>query len=342
MTARRWNDLQWDGGTGHYEVYYLTLTDPGTGVGFWIRWTMVAPRPETGEEATCSVWFLAMDPHDPARSIGLKSSLPCVAPVGIQRALPAGGGGVVAERPRRRGLGRAGRADGRVGASLEPEPPRLRPRASGPARGPDREDGPVPAASRPRDLGVDRVGGPEDRPRAGRAGDRRICGGPSTPSGGPGRTATTSPAPDGEPRTGTFVDGVSVFVPRFGRTIGPNTPVVARIGGSDVLSTGPLSVTRNQSEFELTGWRFEARAGRRRLAGRGQRAPGGPDRGDLPRPRRRSCLLLQHRGREHEAGAARACGRPAWRTVDELRSDGRAHFEYAQREPIPGARLDIR
>jgi len=34
MTARRWNDLQWDGGTGHYEVYYVTLTDPGTGVGF--------------------------------------------------------------------------------------------------------------------------------------------------------------------------------------------------------------------------------------------------------------------------------------------------------------------
>jgi hypothetical protein len=51
----RWNALQWGGQPGHYEVYYLTFTDRASGVGFWIRYTMVAPLPETGEEATCSL-----------------------------------------------------------------------------------------------------------------------------------------------------------------------------------------------------------------------------------------------------------------------------------------------
>ena len=72
----RWNALQWDGKPGHYEVYYLTLTDPVTGVGLWIRYTMVAPLPETGEEATCSLWFMAMDPANPAANVGEKVSFP--------------------------------------------------------------------------------------------------------------------------------------------------------------------------------------------------------------------------------------------------------------------------
>src|SRR5512132_2719339 len=75
----RWNDFQWDGQPGHYEVDYLTFTEPGTGVGFWIRYTMVAPLPETGEEATCSLWLCAMDPADPAANVGVKSSLPASA-----------------------------------------------------------------------------------------------------------------------------------------------------------------------------------------------------------------------------------------------------------------------
>jgi hypothetical protein len=53
----------------------------------------------------------------------------------------------------------------------------------------------------------------------------------------------------GRPAPGTFVDGVSVFVPRFGREIGPSTPVVSRVGGRDLLSISPVAVSRNESEF---------------------------------------------------------------------------------------------
>ncbi len=42
------NELQWHGDPGHYEVYYLTLTDPRSGVGLWIRYTMVAPLARHG------------------------------------------------------------------------------------------------------------------------------------------------------------------------------------------------------------------------------------------------------------------------------------------------------
>src|SRR5207253_3600546 len=64
---------------------------------------------------------------------------------------------------------------------------------------------------------------------------------------------------EGTPRDSTFVDGVSVYVPRFGRELGPSTPVVGRFGGEDLRSTNPLAVQTNESEFTLTSWRFEAR-----------------------------------------------------------------------------------
>ena len=70
------NALQWDGGAGHYEVYYVTLTDPATGVGVWIRYTMLAPA-TSGQPATAALWFLAMDPRPGAEpTIGRKVTFP--------------------------------------------------------------------------------------------------------------------------------------------------------------------------------------------------------------------------------------------------------------------------
>src|SRR6185503_11959236 len=47
---------------------------------------------------------------------------------------------------------------------------------------------------------------------------------------------------DGSVRDETFIDGVSVFVPRFGRELGPSTPVVGRFRSTDRTSTSPLAV----------------------------------------------------------------------------------------------------
>src|SRR5437763_7226431 len=62
MLARP-NELQWRGSPGHYEVYYVTLTDAGSGVGVWLRYTLLAPISDTGQSATCSLWLLAADPR---------------------------------------------------------------------------------------------------------------------------------------------------------------------------------------------------------------------------------------------------------------------------------------
>ena len=52
------NVLQWDGSPGHYEVYYLSATDPRSGLGLWLRYTMRAPLQGPPE---CALWFMAMD-----------------------------------------------------------------------------------------------------------------------------------------------------------------------------------------------------------------------------------------------------------------------------------------
>src|SRR5947209_14656791 len=59
----RLNALQWHGEPGHYEIYYLTLTDGRTGLGVWIRYTMLAPLPSAGHAATAALWLLTMDPR---------------------------------------------------------------------------------------------------------------------------------------------------------------------------------------------------------------------------------------------------------------------------------------
>src|SRR3954469_20455051 len=54
------NDLRWDGGPGHYEVHYVTLTDPESGIGVWLRHTLHAP--DDNGPAECALWLLAMAP----------------------------------------------------------------------------------------------------------------------------------------------------------------------------------------------------------------------------------------------------------------------------------------
>ena len=147
---------------------------------------------------------------------------------------------------------------------------------------------------------------------------------------------------EGEPRPGSYLDGVSVYVPRFGRQLGPSTPVVGRFGDDDFRSTSPLRVTRNASRFGLTSWRFEARDGRRKVIGEVD-APRGslvgvtyhdPD-GDLAYCYN-SEVASMHVTVWDRTSAAGAHG---WVLRDTLVADGTAHFEYAQRAPVDGVEL---
>jgi hypothetical protein len=337
--GKRWNDLQWSGAPGHYEVYYLTFTDPATSVGFWIRYTMVAPLPETGGEATCSLWLCVMDPADPQRNVGVKSTLP-VASLSAR------------DDPFHLHIGDAWLSDHGMDGAIETAEARyaweLEWHPSLPAYGhvhpwlraaklaktvlflphPDLEvSGTVWLGERRIDVS------------SARGGQAHLWGAKHASRWAWAHCNDFTDA-NGAALRETFVDGVSVFVPRFGRELGPNTPVVGRIDGLDLESIGPVSVQRNRSEFDLGGWRFEAKGSELRVratvSARREDLVGvtyhDPD-GDLAYCYNTEVadMLLEVFRRQSRR----------WTQTGELRADGRAHFEYAQRAPIEGVALKV-
>ena len=148
------NAMRWDGSPGHYEVWYVSLTDRGSGAGAWVRLTMRAPEAGAAE---CSLWFMAMTPS--GERVARKRTFPIAALKRRRRAVPAPG-------RRRRAVGpRQRRGDRRraLGAALgarrrqrRDRPPAARARA-------DRAHDDGRAAARSGDRGHDRLGWTRDR-----------------------------------------------------------------------------------------------------------------------------------------------------------------------------------
>ena len=77
------NALRWDGGPGHYEVWYVTLTDPASGIGVWLRHTVLAP---VAGPAECALWLVAMAPDGDrfARRATFPASGPGISVFGVR------------------------------------------------------------------------------------------------------------------------------------------------------------------------------------------------------------------------------------------------------------------
>jgi hypothetical protein len=329
------NTLQWDGGPGHYEVYYLSATDRGSGCGLWIRYTMVSPL---DGEATCSLWLMAMDPRD-GTLVGRKHTRPASELAATADPFELRIGDSVLTDRGMTGAFEDCRWDLRWEPGVPPAEhvhPFLRrakiaktvlvlPHPAFEVEGTVAFDG--------RTLELEGA----------RGGQAHLWG-----SKHAARWAWAHcndlEGLDGEPRPDAWIDGVSVFVPRFGREIGPNTPVVGRFAGQDFASTSPLRVTRNESRFGLTSWRFEAVDGDRKLvvdvdAPREQLVGvtyHDPD-GDLAYCYNSETASMHVRVWQRDRSLAEG-----WRVLDELVAPGRAHFEYAQREPLPDLDLQVR
>jgi hypothetical protein len=147
--------------------------------------------------------------------------------------------------------------------------------------------------------------------------------------------------PDGERIEDSFIDAVSVFVPRFGRQLGPSTPLVARFDGRDFISTSPARVLANRSRFGLTGWQLQASDGKRRLELRVS-APRerlvGVTYQD-PDGERAYCYNTEVASLEGSLSerAGKAVG--GWSPIRRFNAAGATHFEYAQRTPLPDVPL---
>jgi hypothetical protein len=314
------NALRWNGRPGHYEVYYLTLTDRASGVGVWVRYTLEAP---VAGDPTCALWFAAMDP-----STGV-----------VARKLTLAISEMTANaEPFSLRIGSAELADGvasggfddvlwdlrwEPGRTYEPVPAMLRPFASTVlvlANGDTAVSGRCEFAGRSLDLS------------GARGGQTHLWGAKHAQAWSWARCGELQ-TEDGEPVVDTFVDGVSARVKRFGRELGPALLLVGRIDGVDFRAS---ALRARRSTFGPDGWRFEAAAGRRTLVGEvtPQRALLAGVTYHDPDGEPAYCY-------NSEAASMRLeileRGRPARTLVGE----GCAHFEYGQRQPLSGLQLHV-
>lgn len=341
------NALRWDGQPGHYEVYYLTVTEPQSGVGVWIRYTMVAPLAASGAAATASLWLLAMDPR-PGRpsTFGRKATVP----VSEMHA---------SADPFTLTIDAARLDDGGMSGAFEDVAWDLRWTATdhgyqhvhpalqrlGVAKTvlvlPHADlviDGTITLGDGQLELRGAR-GDEQLELRGARGGQAHLWGSKHANSWAWVHCNDFARA-NGTRADGAFVDGVSVFVPRFGREVGPSTPVVARVNERDFTSVSPLRVIGNDSTFTLTGWRFAAVDGDRKLIGEVD-----ADREQLagvtyhdPDGEEAYCYNSETASmRLHVFERARKVG--GWAHLETLYAPGRAHYEYAQRTPIPDLNL---
>jgi hypothetical protein len=334
--SRSANALRWTGSPGHYEVYYLTLTDPATGVGLWIRYTMLAPLAGRGEPS-CALWFLMMDPRPgaPTTTMARKATFP-IDQFSAQEA------------PFRLELAGASLTDGGLAGSLQDVWWDLR---WAPAASPHQ---PVhPALERlglaqtvlvlpHADVAVEGsvgIGGHRLDVVGARGGQAHLWGSKHATTWAWARCNDLT-RDDGQPAPGAFFDGVSVVVTRFGRSVGPNTPMVGRFSGRELASRTPLRILSNRSSFTVDGWEFEVTDGslklvgsvsaqREQLAGVTYHDPDGAQAYCYNSETAAVALeVFKRRGR-----------RDTWSRSGTYESSGRCHFEYAQRTPIPGLEL---
>lgn len=329
------NPMAWTGRPGHYEVWYVTLTDPASGIGAWVRLTLLAPL---RGPATCSLWLLAMDPaHDEV--IGRRASFPIK-----QLAATA--------EPFRLTVAGAHLDDHGTAGAFQDVAWDLRWAPAQPAFHVhpllERAKLAKTVLTLPHaDLEISGTltlpGGRTVEVQGARGGQAHLWGAKHATRWAWAHASDLETS-EGEPRPGTWLDAVSVVVPRLGRDVGPSTPVVGRFLGDDFRATSPVRVLRAPSAFGLTSWRFEATDGARRIAVA------------VDAPRRMLAGVVYH----DPDGALAHCynsevasigvsvfDREAtktvypWRLLQTLRSSGRAHFEYAQREPVAGMALHV-
>ncbi len=69
------NRMRWQRQPGHYEVWYATFSDLATKTGYWIRYTLEAPKPGHGTPYA-QLWFARFDAARPERTFGFNKKFP--------------------------------------------------------------------------------------------------------------------------------------------------------------------------------------------------------------------------------------------------------------------------
>ncbi len=239
---------------GTYEAWYVTVSDPASRRGFWLRYTTLNPASSAGVEAHSALWAFAFDRDQPEANWGGKVTYPLSAlrissrPFGLHldgASLEQEGcdGEVHTERGAMRWSLRW--------ESREPPFPFLRPRWQ--ALASVANIGAQPALSV---SGTVDVNGRVHRLEAAPGGQQHTWGSSHALAWNWGFASGAD----------FWVDGATSRVrSRLSRVI-VGTAVGARAGAHSFIFNGPVQVLRNRGPISPDGWRAMARLGDRTLA----------------------------------------------------------------------------
>ena len=322
------NAMRWNGQPGHYEVWYVSLTDRGSGAGAWVRLTMRAPAAGPPE---CSLWFMAMTPE--GERVARKRTMPIT-----ELSASADPFRLVAGDAELSDRGFAGAIDdarwelrwepGTVsGDIVHPLLERLRIART------------MMVVPHP-DLAIEGTIGWDGREieLSGARGGQTHLWGVKHASRWCWLHASDLEGLDGTRRPGDWIEAVSVVTPRAGREVGPSTPVTGVLLGEPFDATGPVRVLHANSEIALTSYQFETRNRSRRLRVEVE-APRETLVGvtyDDPDGEQAWCYNSEVASlRAWVWDRSRGAGEK-WLLRDTIQAPGRAHVEYAQRAPVDG------
>jgi hypothetical protein len=321
------NAMRWSGEAGHYEVWYVSLTDRGSGLGAWARLTMRAPVSGPPE---CSIWFMAMSPD--GRTYARKSTLPITE--------------LRAEAdPFRLVVGDCELSDRGFAGAVEDARWELR-------WEPNRTSGEIvhPLLERAKiartmlvvphpDLAIDGTvsfAGNDIDLSGARGGQAHIWGAKHA-SRWCWLHASDLEDTDGARRPGDWIEAVSVITPRLGRDVGPSTPVTGVLLGEPFAAISPLRVLRAQAEIGLTRYQFETQTRNRRL----RVEVDAPEKTlvgvtyDDPDGEQVWCFNSEVASLRAWVWDRSSGSGDRWPLRATLQSPGRAHVEYAQRSAVP-------
>jgi hypothetical protein len=320
------NAMRWDGSPGHYEVWYVSLTDRGSGAGAWVRLTMRAP---VAGEPECSLWFMAMTQE--GERVARKRTFPIsalstdAAPFRLQ-----------VENAELSDRGSAGAIDD-VRWELRWEPGTVAGEIVHPLLEKAKIARTMMVVPHP-DLAIEGtiVWGDRRIELSGARGGQTHLWGLKHASRWCWLHASDLEGLDGAPRRGDWIEAVSVVTPRAGREVGPSTPVTGVLLGEPFDATGPVRVLRAKAEIGLTDYSFETRGRSRRLRVEVSAPPQtlvGVTYDD-PDGEQAWCFNSEVASLRAWVWDRSRGGGARWLLRDTLQAPGRAHFEYAQRSPV--------
>jgi hypothetical protein len=310
--------------SGTYEAWYVTVADPASARGFWLRYTTLNPAPGVPMKSESALWAFAFDRNQPRAHWGGKMTFPLRALQTTFRPFGLRLDGARLERDGCSGQVHTERGSMRWDLSWESREP------------------PFPFL-RPRWQGLSSVANIGAQPALTISGTVELNGETHQLTALPGGQQHTWGSSHALAWNWGFASGADFWVDgatsrvrsRLGRVL-VGTAVGAQASDQRFLFNGPVHVLRNRGPISPDAWTAEVRLGDRTL-----RVTIKPRREDLigvtyadPRGGSRFCYHTEVADLELRMTRGR-------KTVASISRPASAAFEYASETPLAGVALTV-